>query len=140
MTKVSNWYTIDQNTINSFADITHDHQKIHVDTEYAKSTPFGTTIAHGFLSLSLLVTMSADADIMGGEKYKMALNYGFNKIRFITPVKSGDRIRGHFKEKTTIEIEPGVYQRVYSVRVEIEGSKRSALIAEWVIRTYDKDE
>ena len=91
----SEWITVDQQRINLFADATGDHQWIHIDVERAKAGPFGTTVAHGFLTLSLLPEMSASAfDI---DESKMGVNYGLNRVRFMSPVPAGSRLRGHFK-------------------------------------------
>ena len=90
----SDWFLLDQNRINQFADNTEDHQFIHVNPEAAKATPFGGTIAHGFLTLSMLSAMMESA--LEKPAVQMSVNYGFNKVRFLSPVKSGGRIRGHF--------------------------------------------
>src|SRR6187551_2788458 len=93
---VSEWLVVDQGSINAFADATQDHQFIHVDPEAAARTPFGGTIAHGFLTLSLLSRMAADA-MLRPDDVKMGVNYGLEKVRFLAPVRSGKRVRGHFK-------------------------------------------
>ena len=132
---VSKWFTIDQERINKFADVTEDHQFIHVDPKKAAETPFGKTVAHGFLTLSLLSAMSYDA-IPRIEGLKMGVNYGFNKIRFVTPVAAGSKVRAHFTLKSS-EIEmSGELTNILDVSIEIDGSDRPALVAEWVSRQY----
>jgi acyl dehydratase len=132
---VSDWITVDQARIDAFAECTGDHQFIHVDPERAKATPFGTTIAHGYLTLSLLSQMAYGA-MPGVEGTKMGVNYGLNKVRFMAPVKSGKRIRGRFKLADVTERSPGVLQSTVEVTVEIEGEDKPALIAEWVTLAY----
>ena len=131
----SEWYLIDQARIDDFAKNTEDFQFIHIDTERAKDTPFGTTIAHGFLTLSMLSAMFYDVvpDIMGS---KMGVNYGFDKIRFLAPVKAGVRIRGHFTLLELREARPGEVTNVWEVKVEIENEDKPALIAKWIGRDY----
>ncbi|MEM6414415.1 MAG: MaoC family dehydratase [Pseudomonadota bacterium] len=130
-TGVSKWFLIDQNRINQFADVTEDFQFIHVDPEQAKLTPFGGTIAHGFLTMALLSPMTIGSVLMF-KGMKMALNYGFEKVRFLTPVASGKRVRGRFTLKS-VQRQPSGQMRVeYVVRVEIEGEEKPALIAEWI--------
>lgn len=132
---VSKWFDIDQPRINQFADITEDWQYIHIDVERAKETPFGTTIAHGFLTLSMLSAMAIDG-VPSIEGSKMAVNYGFEKIRFLSPVPSGARVRGVFKLADLKENKPGEMTLYYDVSVEIEGSDRPALAAVWIGRQY----
>jgi acyl dehydratase len=132
---VSDWITVDQARIDAFAECTGDHQFIHVDPEKAKATPFGTTIAHGYLTLSLLSAMAYDA-MPGIEGTKMGVNYGLNKVRFMAPVKSGKRIRGRIKLADVTERSAGVLQSTVEVSVEIEGEEKPALIAEWVTLAY----
>lgn len=127
----SEWVTIDQERINLFADVTEDHQFIHIDEEAAKNTPFGGTIAHGFLTLSMLSKLGADATFVL-EGIKAGVNYGFNKVRFINPVRAGKRIRGKFALKSHKEPRPGTHVLTYNVEVEIEGEEKAALVAEWV--------
>ena len=107
----SEWITVDQAMIDKFADATGDHQFIHVDPEKAKMTPFGTTIAHGFLTLSLFPMMSAKSNLPRVADVKMGVNYGGNKVRFLTPVKSGSKVRGHFKLLALEEKRPGQWQQ-----------------------------
>lgn len=128
----SKWFTIDQSKIDVFADATEDWQFIHVDPENAAKTPFGTTIAHGFLSASMLSAMAIDSEprVSG---VAMAVNYGFDKLRFVSPVKVGARIRGVFK---TLSVEeaggPGRLLVKRDVTVEIEGEEKPALKAVWL--------
>ena len=128
---VSDWIAIDQPRIDTFAEVTDDHQFIHVDPAAAAATPFGGTIAHGFLTLSLLSRMAADA-MLRPDNIKMGVNYGFEKIRFLAPVRSGSRVRGRFRLQRFEEKRPGQYQFVHEVTVEIEGEDKPALIAEWI--------
>jgi len=134
---VSNWLTIDQERIDSFADATGDHQYIHVDPERAAQTPFGTTIAHGFLTMSLMVPMGYEGALKL-EDTVMGINYGFDKLRFINPVKVGSRIRGRFELASAEEKKPGHYLLKHNVTVEIEGEEKPALVAEWLGMTVVK--
>ncbi|MDG2294667.1 MAG: MaoC family dehydratase [Paracoccaceae bacterium] len=131
----SRWFEIDQSRIDNFADVTEDHQFIHVDEKAAEKTPFGTTIAHGFLTLSMLSAMIYDGvpDIEGAT---MGVNYGFDKIRFISPVKSGARVRAHFTLKSVRHPKLTEVTNIWDITVEIEGQERPALIAEWIGRQY----
>lgn len=133
---VSNWVMVDQAMIDTFAEATGDHQFIHVDPEKAKLTPFGGTIAHGFLTLSLLPRLAAEADMPKIEGVKMGVNYGGNKVRFLTPVKSGSRLRGRFKLLDIEEKRPGQWQQTQEFTVEIEGQDKPALIAEWISQFF----
>jgi acyl dehydratase len=128
---VSDWISIDQQAIDTFAEVTGDHQFIHVDPEAAARTPFGGTVAHGFLTLSLLSQMAAGV-MLRPETITMAVNYGFEKVRFIAPVRSGKRVRGRFTLASFDEKGPGRYQFVHHVTVEIEGEDKPALIADWI--------
>lgn len=128
---VSPWITISQADIDAFAEVTGDHQFIHVDPEAAKATPFGGTIAHGFLTLSLLSQMAASV-MLRPDTIKMAVNYGFERVRFIAPVRSGKRVRGRFILARMDEKNPGQFQFVHNVVVEIEGEEKPALIADWI--------
>jgi len=130
----SDWLLIDQDRINHFADTTDDHQFIHVNPEMAKATPFGGTIAHGFLTLSLLVPMMETA--VEKPAVQMTVNYGFDKVRFLSPVKSGKRVRGHFKLLELAEKRTGQWQQKIEVTVEIEGEDKPALIAEWILQHF----
>ena len=128
---VSGWLMVDQKAIDAFADVTQDHQFIHVDPEAAAKTPFGGTIAHGFLTLSLLSRMAADV-MLRPDGLKMGVNYGFEKVRFLAPVRSGKRVRGRFRLDRFEEKRPGQYQFVHNVTVEIDGEDKPALIADWI--------
>ncbi len=132
----SEWLLIDQPMVNMFADATGDHQFIHIDEEKAKLTPFGQTIAHGFLSLSLLPKLSAEADLPRLDGVKMGVNYGGNKTRFLAPVKVGKRVRGHFKMLSLEEKRPGQWQQEMEYSLEIEGEEKPALIAEWITQFF----
>ena len=127
----SAWIEIGQQDINLFADLTGDNQFIHVDPEAAAQTPFGGTVAHGFLTLSLLTQMAAQVMLVP-EGLKMAVNYGFERIRFISPVRAGKRVRGHFRLVSVEEKRPGQWQFVHNVSVEIEGVEKPALTADWI--------
>ncbi|MEX2519114.1 MAG: MaoC family dehydratase [Paracoccaceae bacterium] len=132
---VSKWITVDQTMIDQFAKVTDDHQYIHIDPVKAAGTPFGGTIAHGFLTLSLLSAMVYEA----GPAIKgvtMGVNYGFDKIRFLNPVRAGKRVRGRFVLAKLDESVPGQITYKQDVSVEIEGEEKPALIAEWIGRVY----
>ncbi|GAA6189605.1 MaoC family dehydratase [Litorivita sp. NS0012-18] len=131
---VSEWYTVTQEQIDQFAECTHDHQFIHVDPEAAAKTPFGTTIAHGFLTLSLLSAMVYEMPSITG--VVMGVNYGMNKVRFVSPVKTGSRVRGRFVLQALDDIREGEIQTTLAVTVEIEGQEKPALVAEWLGRRY----
>ena len=127
---VSSWVTVDQNRINAFADCTNDHQWIHVDVERAKKeSPFGTTIAHGYLTLSLLADMSYEIGIVP-EDVAAVFNYGLDKVRFLTPVKSGSRVRARATLTDVTEQAGGRKLLKVSNSIEIEGETKPALIAE----------
>jgi acyl dehydratase len=128
---VSSWLTIDQARIDAFADATEDRQFIHIDPQAAAQTPFGGTIAHGFLSLSMLSRMAAEAMLVP-DNIKMAVNYGLDRVRFIAPVRSGQRIRGRFVLDSIDERAPGQLLLRHSVTVEIEGVDKPALTAQWL--------
>ena len=130
---VSDWITVTQERIQLFADATNDHQWIHLDVERAKAGPFGTTIAHGFLTLSLLPEMAASA--FGVNETRMGVNYGLNKVRFPAPVPSGSRLRGHFKLIAYEPLEGGA-QVTVQVTMEREGSEKPVCIAESIGRRY----
>lgn len=134
---VSDWVEVSQQMIDRFAEATGDHQFIHVDPERAAQTPFGGTIAHGFLTLSLMPLLSAkvpDAPRIAGAK--MGVNYGGNKVRFLTAVRSGSRVRGRFTLLAFDEKRPGQFQQTNSFVVEIEGQDKPALIAEWISQIF----
>ncbi|MCM8735400.1 MaoC family dehydratase [Azospirillum sp. A1-3] len=136
----SRWFTIPQERIDAFADVIDDHQFIHVDPERAsRDTPFGGTIAHGFLSLSLLTAMGAGVlPVIAGEA--MVINYGFERVRFLAPVRSGTRVRARFVlSEATRRSERELVAR-YAVTVEIEGGAKPALAADWIILTLLKEQ
>lgn len=128
---VSSWIRIDQSRIDAFAEATEDRQFIHVDPEAAASTPFGSTIAHGFLSLSLLSRMGADAMLVP-EGMRLAINYGLDRVRFLAPVRSGSRVRGRFTLDSFEEKAPGQWLLRHLVTVEIEHEEKPALTAIWL--------
>lgn len=131
------WFEVTQDQIDQFADVTFDHQFIHVDPEAAKATPFGTTIAHGFLTLSMLTHLSAGTSGPPNPKkfegILMGVNYGFNKVRFVNPVKVGSRIRAR-AVTSNVELKGSAIDVTRNFTVEIEGEDKPALVAEWVTR------
>ncbi len=131
-TGVGDWVVMSQDRINQFADVTEDHQFIHIDVDRAKETMFGGTIAHGFLTLSMLAKLCEDA-ILGIEGTTMGVNYGFESVRFLAPVPSGSRIRAR-AELTEATVKGGGKRVLLNskITVEIEGSDRPALIAQWL--------
>lgn len=132
---VSRWFDITQERIDAFADVTEDRQFIHTDPEAAAASPFGGTIAHGFLTVSLLSAMTYDAvPVVDGTK--MSVNYGFNKLRFLSPVRVDSRIRARFVLKSCDTSRPGEITTITDVTVEIDGEDKPALIAEWIGRRY----
>jgi acyl dehydratase len=128
---LSDWIPVDQARIQAFANATEDHQFIHVDEAAARQTPFGGTIAHGFLSLSLLSRMAADV-ILLPDTIKMGVNYGLDRVRFLAPVKAGKRVRGRFVLDSAEEKAPGQLLTRHTVTVEIEGEEKPALTAQWL--------
>ena len=128
---VSDWLTIDQERIDQFADTTIDHQFIHVDPDIAAQTPFGSTIAHGFLTLSLMTHLTSGL-MPAPDNAVMGLNYGLNKVRFLTPVKVGSRIRARASVADVTERNPGRILITYDVVIEIEGEERPAVVAQWL--------
>ena len=133
---VSDWVDITQDRISTFADVTEDQQFIHVDAEKAKAfTPFGGTIAHGFLSLSLL-SRFAETGLPPVPGAKMGMNYGLNKVRFLSPVPSTSRVRGRFTLATAVEKSPRQLLLSYTVTVEIDGGAKPALVAEWLMLIF----
>jgi acyl dehydratase len=130
----SDWLTITQERISQFAEATGDHQWIHVDTERAaKESPSKTTIAHGFLTLSLLSSLLRDAVQFTG--LRMAINYGLNRVRFVSPVPAGSRIRAHIVCGSVEEVADG-FQVAWAITVEREGESKPACVAEWLVRYY----
>jgi acyl dehydratase len=129
---VSDWILVDQDRIDRFAEVTEDRQFIHVDpVRAAAETPFGGTVAHGFLSLSLLSRMGEDA-FLQPPNVKLGVNYGFERVRFMSPVKAGKRVRGRFKLVSADERRPGQWRFVHEVTVEIENEQKPALTVEWI--------
>ncbi len=132
------WFEVTQEQIDRFADVTHDHQFIHVDPERAKGTPFGTTIAHGFLTLSMLTHLSGSASAGPPDPGKYAgmltgINYGFNKVRFVSPVKVGSKIRAR-AVTGDVQLKGNAIEVVRNCTIEIEGEEKPAVVAEWVTR------
>ena len=127
----SDWIIVDQQRIDAFAETTEDRQFIHIDPVAAAQTPFGGTIAHGFLSLSLLSRMAADA-MQVPDTTKMAVNYGLDRVRFIAPVRAGKRVRGHFTLAALDDKAPGQYLFHHDVTVDIEYHDKPALTAQWL--------
>jgi len=125
------WSEMPQSRINDFADCTEDHQFIHVDLDRAAQTPFGGTIAHGLLTLAMLVKMCEDSAIMP-DNIVMGLNYGFDKVRFLAPVKEGKRIRAHVEILSIDQKDDNRFLIKQGISVEIEGEETPALIAEWL--------
>ncbi len=133
------WFEVTQDQVNQFADVTHDHQFIHIDPEAAAKTPFGGTIAHGFLTLSMLTHLAAGASASKPDpaKYEgilMGINYGFNKVRFVSPVKVGARIRAR-AVTSNVELKGNMVEVTRNFTVEIEGEEKPGLVAEWLTRT-----
>lgn len=129
----SDWFLVDQERINRFADATDDHQWIHVDLERAKAGPFGTAIAHGYLTLSLVVPMTAQAYRVKG--VKMGINYGVNRVRFPAPVPAGSKLRATFVLNSVEDVQGGL-QCVWGVTIEREGGDKPVCVAESVTRLY----
>jgi acyl dehydratase len=132
---VGEWYTVDQDRIDAFADATDDHQWIHQAGEQAENGPFGGPIAHGYLTLSLLTPLTREVNATLTEGAVMVINYGLDKVRFITPVPAGGRIRGRVKLVEATEVANGT-QLKSEVTVELEGSERPAAVIEQLIRVY----
>jgi acyl dehydratase len=133
---VSSWHVVDQTRIDLYADVIEDHQFIHVDPERTKNeTAFGTTVAHGFLTMSLLSIMSYEVmPVVSGTT--MGVNYGFDKLRFVSPVRSGSRVRGRFTLAEATLRKPKELQSRTHVTVEIEGEEKPALVADWIGLIY----
>lgn len=130
----SDWHEIRQKDVDTFADVTHDHQWIHIDRERAeKESPYGTTIAHGYFTLSLVPYLGAQIWKVGGAK--MGVNYGSNKIRFPAPVPVGSRVRAHSKLLNCEEVKGG-YQLTNQITIEVEGGEKPACVAETLSRVY----
>ena len=127
----SDWFLVTQDLIDRFAEVTGDHQWIHTDVERARAeTPFGGTIAHGFLTLSLMSALSHQAVELRGP-YKMRINYGFNRVRFVSPVPAGKRIRARMSPQKV-----SANEVIWGVTVDVEGSEKPAVVAEWLARVY----
>ncbi len=131
-TTLSQWMLVDQEMIDRFADATGDHQFIHVDPERAAGTPFGGTIAHGFLLLSLLPGLQATSDRPARPGVRMVVNYGLDRVRFVAPVRSGSRVRARSVVVSVAEKRPGQIQQTSDVTLEIEGAEKPALVASWI--------
>jgi acyl dehydratase len=133
---VGEWFEVDQDRIDQFADVTLDHQFIHVDPEQAKNGPFGTTIAHGFLTLSLLTHLDTTVPKGDPARYAgvmMGVNYGFEKVRFVSPVKVGSRVRVRAK-LVDVQLKGDWVQTTRTMTVEVDGEERPALVADWLTR------
>lgn len=128
---VSRWFDVSQARIDAFADCTEDRQFIHVDPDAAQATPFGGTIAHGFLTLSLASAMSYDA-VAPLDGLTMGINYGFDKLRFLAPVPVGSRVRGRFRLVSAEDKGAGRWLVKHELTIEIEGGDKPALIGEWL--------
>ena len=132
---VSDWLTMTQERIGQFADVTDDHQWIHLDQDRAaRESPYKTTIAHGFLSLSLISALVKNALSIGGQK--LAVNYGLNRVRFVSAVPAGGRIRARVTPISVEAVDRGASQVAWSVVVEREGAEKPCLVAEWLVRYY----
>lgn len=133
---VTDWFTVTQERIQQFADVTLDHQWIHVDSERAqRESPFGAPIAHGFLTLSLLPHFMQEA--MGIQQgIRMGVNYGLNRVRFVAPVQSGAKVRARFVLQSVKDVQPQGVEAVYGATIEAENSKKPCCVAEWVVRYY----
>ncbi len=129
---VSDWFEVTQQDINAFADLTRDHQFIHIDRKKAADTPFGNTIAHGFFTVSLLSHFAENGCGISVEGARMGLNYGFDKLRFLQPVRVGSRIRGSSQLASVVEKKSGQFLFKSNMTVEIEGVDTPAMIAEWL--------
>lgn len=132
---LSGWLTVGQDRINAFAEATEDRQFIHVDPEAAYQAPFGGTVAHGFLTLSLLSRMAADAMLIP-DNVTMVVNYGLDRVRFLAPVRSGRRVRGRFTLESVDEKPTGQVLLRHDVTVEIEGEDKPALSAQWLTLVF----
>lgn len=132
---LSDWLTIEQDRIDAFADATNDHQYIHIDAEAAERTPFGSTIAHGFLTLSLLTDLAGSSGLHL-ENTDLLINYGMNKVRFLAPVNVNDEIRARTVLREIEEKRPGQHLITNEVTIEIKGKDKPALIAEWLTMAF----
>lgn len=127
----SPWIELSQDRINTFADCTEDHQFIHVNEEKAAQTPFGGTIAHGFLTLSMLAKLTEN-NLIIPENMQMAMNYGFDKVRFLAPVRAGKRVRMHNEILSVVQKDDNRFLVKMGISIEIEGEETPALVAEWL--------
>ena len=132
----SDWLEVSQARIDAFAAATGDFQFIHVDPERARLTPLGGTVAHGFLTLSLIPLLMETSDAARVDGMRMGLNYGGNKVRFLAPVHAGKRIRGHFRLIDLAEKHPGQWQQTFEATIEIESEDKPAMIAEWIVQFF----
>ena len=132
----SEWLLVDQDMIDKFAEATGDRQFIHTNPAMAAMTPFGGTIAHGFLTLSLIPVLTEKSDMQRPAGLKMALNYGGNRVRFLQPVRSGSRVRGIFKLIDMEEKRPNQWQQTVEITLEIEGAAKPGYVAEWITMLY----
>ena len=132
---VSGWLAVTQDRIDQFAAATGDNQWIHIDPARAQASPLGATIAHGFLTLSLLSILAHEAIDLQGD-FAHRLNYGLNRVRFTSPVKAGSRIRGRFTLLSVTDV-PGGFQITYNAIADIEGAPKPALVAEWLVRVVE---
>ncbi len=132
----SEWLVVDQPMIDAFADATDDHQFIHVDPVRAAETPFGGTVAHGFLTLSLMPRLYAETQREAIAGIRMSVNYGFDQIRFVAPVRSGSRVRGVFTLASIEEKRRGQFQQTLACTIEIEGGDKPALVATWLSQFF----
>ena len=130
---VSEWLEIDQSRVNRFADATDDHQWIHVDVERAKESPFGGPIAHGYLTLALVPMWLEQCVPL---QQKMGVNYGMNKVRFMSPVRVGTKLRATFVAETVTDVEEGGVQVIWRVTVQKEGGEKPVCVAEFITRHY----
>ncbi|MDH7638314.1 MaoC family dehydratase [Sphingomonas oryzagri] len=134
--RMSDWLVVDQALIDRFADTTLDHQFIHVDPVRAAETPFGGTVAHGLLTLSMLPHLMSSIAQPDRPPARMGVNYGFDRVRFVHPVRSGSRIRAGATLAAIEEITPGQFQQTHDIAVEIEGEAKPALVATWLTRFF----
>lgn len=132
----SDWLTLDQAMIDRFADATMDWQHIHVDPERARGTRFGGTIAHGFLVLSLLSYLEEKTTAVRLPDIKVGVNYGFDRVRFVSPVRAGSRIRSVSTLKSVKEKNPGHFEQTQDISVEVEGQEKPAVVATWVTQFF----
>jgi acyl dehydratase len=135
-TQYSDWVCVDQTMIDRFAEATLDRQFIHVDPARAAETPFGGTVAHGFLTLSLLSHLASTLPREDTPAWRMGVNYGLDRVRFVTPVRAGSRVRGAFTLTDLLEKRPGQFQQTFAVTVEIYSLTKPALTAIWLNQLF----